>query len=55
MLVARSVIWLPKMFLAGPAEARNFRKSDWLDLAIVYLFLTVLMTRPMAASSRVDH
>jgi acyl-lipid omega-6 desaturase (Delta-12 desaturase) len=32
-------IWLPKMFLPSPREARNFRGSDWIDLAIVYAWL----------------
>jgi omega-6 fatty acid desaturase (delta-12 desaturase) len=36
-------IWLPKMFLPGPVEARSFHKSDWVDLAVVYLFLTALI------------
>ena len=32
-------IWLPKMFLPGPAEARTFERRDWIDLAIVYAWL----------------
>ena len=32
-------VWLPKMFLPSVREARNFRGSDWVDLAIVYLWL----------------
>jgi omega-6 fatty acid desaturase (delta-12 desaturase) len=32
-------IWLPKIFLPGPREWATFRRSDWLDLAIVYAWL----------------
>ncbi len=32
-------IWLPRMFLPSPTEARNFRKSDWVDFAIVHVWL----------------
>jgi omega-6 fatty acid desaturase (delta-12 desaturase) len=36
-------IWLPKIFLPLPREARSFRRSDWTDLAIVYAFLAVFI------------
>jgi len=36
-------IWLPKMFLPSPNEARNFRKSDWIDFAIVHAWLLVFV------------
>ena len=36
-------IWLPKMFLPGPSEARNFRRSDWIDLAVAYLWLALFV------------
>jgi omega-6 fatty acid desaturase (delta-12 desaturase) len=32
-------IWLPQMFLPSPREAKSFRASDWIDLAIVYAWL----------------
>ena len=32
-------IWLPKIFLPLPSETRGFRKSDWIDLSIVYGWL----------------
>ncbi len=32
-------IWLPKIFLPLPNQARSFRLSDWVDLAIVYAWL----------------
>jgi len=32
-------IWLPKIFLPLPREARSFRALDWIDLAIVYAWL----------------
>jgi omega-6 fatty acid desaturase (delta-12 desaturase) len=32
-------IWLPKMFLPLRSEVRNFRKSDWVDFAIVHIWL----------------
>jgi omega-6 fatty acid desaturase (delta-12 desaturase) len=32
-------IWLPKIFLPLPREANTFRTSDWVDLAIVYVWL----------------
>ena len=34
---------LPKMFLPLPAEVRNFRQSDWVDFAIVHVFLLVFV------------
>ena len=36
-------IWLPKMFLPLRNEVRNFRKSDWVDFAIVHVFLLVFV------------
>jgi acyl-lipid omega-6 desaturase (Delta-12 desaturase) len=36
-------IWLPKMFLPLPREAKNFRSSDWIDLVVVYAWLVLLI------------
>lgn len=36
-------IWLPKMFIPTPAEAKTFRKIDWIDLGIVYAWLAVFI------------
>ena len=32
-------IWLPKMFLPGPSEAKTFERADWIDLGITWLWL----------------
>lgn len=37
-------IWLPKLFLPSPGEAKNFRHSDWLDLVAVYAWLLLSIT-----------
>lgn len=34
-------IWLPKIFLPLPREAKNFRSSDWIDLVVVYAWLVL--------------
>jgi omega-6 fatty acid desaturase (delta-12 desaturase) len=36
-------IWLPKMFLPSRREAAGFRRSDWVDLGIVYAWLTAFI------------
>lgn len=36
-------IWLPKMFMPTPTEAKSFRKADWIDLGIVYAWLLVFI------------
>ena len=36
-------IWLPRMFLPGPREAREFRRADWIDLAVVYAWLVAFV------------
>jgi hypothetical protein len=36
-------IWLPKIFLFSPREAKSFRRSDWIDFAIVCAWLVVFM------------
>jgi omega-6 fatty acid desaturase (delta-12 desaturase) len=43
-------IWLPKIFLPLPSEARSFRRTDWLDLAIVYVWLAAFVLGLTAAA-----
>jgi omega-6 fatty acid desaturase (delta-12 desaturase) len=32
-------IWAPKMFFPGPREMKTFARSDWVDLAVAWLWL----------------
>ena len=36
-------IWLPKIFLPVPSEARTFETIDWIDLAVVYAWLAAFI------------
>ena len=36
-------IWLPKIFLPSPREAKAFRRSDWIDFATVYAWLVLFV------------
>jgi len=36
-------IWLPKMFVPNRADLRTFSRSDWIDLAIVHVWLMLLV------------
>lgn len=36
-------IWLPKIFLPSPLEAKSFRRSDWIDFVVVYAWLVLFI------------
>jgi len=43
-------IWLPKMFLPSPREAKTFRPSNCIDLTIVYVWLIGFIIGPAFVS-----